>query len=104
MMRKTKVPYIFAALLLFCFFTAEHGASRRPSSSKAFVACANRSCADSIKDCKAPRDFNSENGGCTCFDCEKGTAKQHLICTTNAVEAKILFDLIDKEKIPLPDQ
>jgi len=90
--------------LLFSFFTPEHGARSRLFSTTTYGACANKSCMDSIKDCKAPRDFNSENNGCTCFDCEKGTEKQHLVCTMNATEIKILFDLIDKEKLPSPDQ
>src|ERR1043166_401627 len=99
-MKRTKIRYIFAAALFFCSFLPQHGTSSRLFSSKEHAACMNGDCSDSVKDCKAPRDFNSESLGCSCFDCEKGTPKQHLICTRDPAEAKTLFALIDKDKGP----
>lgn len=60
--------------------------------------CLGDNCNDKIEDCKKPRSFNSENDGCACFDCEKGTPNHRLICTNNEDDKKKLLKLILEDK------
>src|SRR5262245_16768748 len=100
-MRKSN--FIIGALLFIPLVLLVPGESQRRSVN-ANPTCAE--CSDSIKDCKKPRDINSTDpvDGCSCFDCEKGTPKQHLICTKDEVDKKTMFALIEKDKREIPDR
>jgi len=100
-MRKSN--FVLAALSFIVLVLLVLGKSQGVSIN-ANAACAD--CSDSIKECKKPRDYNSTDpiDGCSCFDCEKGTPKQHLICTKDEVDKKTMFELIEKDKKEMPDR
>lgn len=57
-------------------------------------ACAQGSnCSDSIKDCKKPVKFISQDNGCYTFACEYGAATQHNIHTRNTSDIQTLLKM-----------
>lgn len=96
-MRRAKLNYTISVLSCICLLLFG-GSSKQTLSLNIKAECINGDCSDSIKDCKPPRDYNSENDGCTCFDCEKGTPNQKMVCTRDETDVKTLFALVKKDK------
>jgi hypothetical protein len=82
------------ACLLIIFFTLLVGMGRHNSFNSAARNGGDVECSDSIKDCKLPVRFIGDKDGCACFACEHGKNTQHLVCTKNDSDKKILFQKV----------
>ena len=84
-------------LTIFTKDTSNYDSSRSHGIEE--INCQSDDCSDSIKDCKFPRVFNSENDGCACFDCATGTPDYRFVCTKDKKDKETLFNLAEKDKI-----